>query len=286
MTKDIDALLPPAQYKRHTERTDAFIDLLSRYVRAYWHDYPSTGGIRNEMASLLGDARINFNNGPSTAYMHISLRDHDNVTVTMPRSDAGCERYVKRLEGARERIRSGRVAVTDWASSGIDPSCLQVLCRILQHLDREDAKGDLFLADRFAILALAANGERNVEGRDLTDLVRMATDGLAGLRDRWSRRELNRYGVQRTRNLLHADHDGETERESILPTKAVLPASVMMRRNDRLEDIVSLPGVDALGLRIRKMTRDHDGHAEIHTDAWDRRNLVMLRISPRSRRTR
>jgi len=286
MTKDIDALLPAAQYARHTQRTDAFIDLLSRFVRAYWHDYPTTGAIRNEMALLLGDARINFNNGPSTAYLHISLRDYETVTVTMPRSDAGCERHVKRLEGARERIRSGRIAVNDWASSGIDPTCVQVLCRVVQHLDRENAKEDLFLADRFAIRTLAANGERNIEGRSLEELVRMATHGLAELRDRWSRRELNRYGVQRTRNLLHADHDGETERESILPTKAVLPDSVMMRRNDRLEDIVSLPGVDALGLRIRKMTRDLGGHAEIHTDAWDRRNLVMLRIPPRPRRKR
>ena len=279
MIEEARSLLPQAQYERHADTMQDVLELLKEFVEAYWHDYPAAGAIRKRIEETLPGSRTHFNNGPSRAHLFIYLSDKDDYTLTLPRSEAGVVQMQRRLETAVERIRSGRTAIADWASCDSMNSQVHNLTHILHHLDRHsEDKEDLLLADRFAILRLAAATEKPLEGRSFEQLLTIAMEHLAAQRDRWSRRSLNRLGIQRSRNLLHADRGEDAPPESVLPIETRLPESVMNLKNAPLHSIVDIPGGKALGLKITRITRNEGGMAYLHTDAWKPSNLAVLRI--------
>lgn len=279
MIEDARSLLPRAQYERHADTMQNVLELLKEFVGSYWHDYPAVGALRKRIEETLPGSRTHFNNGPSRANLFIYLSDKDDYTLKLPRSEAGVVQMQRRLDTAMERIRSGRTTIADWASYDSMNSQVHNLSHILHHLDRRrEAEEDLLLADRFAILRLAAATEKPLEGRSLKQLVTMATERLAEQRDRWSRRSLNRLGVQRSRNLLHADRGEDAPPESALPIEARLPESILSQRNAPLHSIVDIPGGKALGLKITRITRDEGAMVYLHTDAWRPSNLAVLRM--------
>lgn len=279
MIEDARSLLPRAQYERHADIMQNVVGSLKEFVAAYWHDYPAAGAIRKRIEETLPGSRTHFNNGPSRADLFIYLSDKDDYTLKLPRSEAGVVQMQRRLDTAIERIRSGKTTIADWASYDSMNGQVHNLTHILHHLDRRrETEEDLLLADRFAVLRLAAATEKTLEGRSLEQLVTMATERLTEQRDRWSRRSLNRLGIQRSRNLLHADRGEDAPPESILPVETRLPESVMSLRNAPLHSIVDIPGCEALGLKITRITREEGGMVHLHTDSWKPSNLAVLRI--------
>ena len=279
MTADIRHLLPEGQYQEHQKTLEIVTSLITTFIHAYWFDYGSLGKVKKQLEEALGGVHSHFNNGDKEAHLIIYLSDRDDFCLSLPKSEAGCLQMQDRFENALKRIKSGKISISDWAMHSKHGSAVHGLCQILHHLSRKK-KEDVFLADRFAVLALAKGSEETIETKSLEELIVLAERRLAEQKDRWSRRALGMLGIQRTRNFLHADRGEDCSREDIITLKASLPESVKQRKHNRLENIVDFPGCKALNLRVRKISEDDWGQMNLHTDAWRSHLLVELKPGP------
>ena len=276
---DVDRQLPTGRYEMYHRELNDVVLLINRFLHGYWNDYPSIGGIRQELTDAMGGASSHFNNGEKSAYLHIHLPDREVFTLRMPRSEAGCNQMQHRFQKAIEAIAQGRVPVTQWADRKNQGKAATCLCLALHGIARRHDPSDRFLADRMAVLLLARATGRSVKNRSFRRLVSMAEERLSQQKDRWSRRGLSHLGVQRTMNLLHIDRD-EDLREDIFPIDARIPDSVTTRRNVRLSRLLEFEGCKAMGLNVTKMKHHPSGLLHLHTDAWHPSQLVELKPTP------
>ena len=276
--------LPEAAARRHRETFCKAVEIMANAMHDYIFNYPAVARHRDELGKVLGNVQTHLYPHVDRPKLVVNLADFASLEIAVPRSEGGALQTATNLEKARDRMLEGTVSVSDWADYCQEGRSLYNLAMVAHHLDRQASKENVFLADRFAVLALSRQDEKIKGDSPLDDLVAAAERQLSRYKDPWSRRPLSLSGLGRSGRLLHMDRQ-KSPRDDMIELEADLPEAVLISlrsaKNIALEKIIDTPGLTSCKLKARKVSAtDSDARHIIHTDAWDKRKLHLLRPKP------
>ena len=281
MTPNISEFLPEAMARRHEAKFRTCVDLLQKVVKAHAEDHTLAHAINEQLKMVLeiDYVRLNLTREPSLI-MHLDkLRIFE---LQLSRGWAGVPQIQTQLANSCDRYLGKSVPVSRWADDYKREAIDHNLAKIACHLDRNnEVLEHHIMADKMAVLTLAAAMEKPLSGLSQRQIIALAEKRLSQQSDPLSNRALQGLGLYAAGRLIIRDQEKDVRDDQILIT-CDLPESARQsfldKRNVPLETIVSIDGLEAMGVTA---TSIHEGVGmddyDVHTDLWNKRNLIVLK---------